>query len=88
MLPPIVQIAAKVTVGCDDGRTGRARFGYYHKHTGTGRGRGKMSDGDEIVFWAGDQLPSYFLNLKKSRFDELILCAKEALEHSGDLKVK
>jgi hypothetical protein len=80
--------AAKANVSCDDGRTGRARFAYYHKHTGTGRGKGKMSDGEEVVFWAGDKLPSYFLNLQESRFDALILCAKAALEHSGDLNVK
>jgi len=33
-------------------------------------------------------MASYFMNVQESRFNELITCAKEALEHSGDLKVK
>ncbi len=79
---------ARVKASCDDGRTARATFAYYHKQTGTGRGKGKMSDGNEVVFWAGNRMASYFMNVQESRFNELINCAKEALEHSGDLKVK
>ncbi len=71
---------AKVQTNCDDGRTGRATFSYYHKNTGTGRGKGRMSDGGQIVFWAGDRLWSYFRNVSESRSDALITCAMKALD--------
>lgn len=74
---------AKVQTTCDDGRTGRATFSYFHENTGTGRGKGRMSDGGRIVFWAGDRLWSYFRNISESRPDELITCAMKALEAPG-----
>ncbi len=77
---------AKVQTTCNDGRTGRATFSYFHKGTGTGRGKGKMSDDGKIVFWAGDQLISYFSNLQQSKFDELIVCAIRALENTDSIK--
>lgn len=75
---------AKVEAKCDDGRTAKATFAYFHQKTGTGRGKGRMSDGGKIVFWAGDQLWTYFRNLEESRPDELIACAINALDQSKE----
>ncbi len=70
---------AKVNARCDDGRSGRATFTYYHKATGTGRGKGRMSDGERIIFWAGDRLFSYFENPRASEPNQLIACGINAL---------
>ncbi len=74
---------ARVEAQCDDGRRARATFTYMHKQTGTGRGKGRMSNGDKIVFWAGNRMLNYFQDVQKSRFDELVVCAMDALKHSS-----
>lgn len=73
---------AKVRTTCTDGRSGRATFFYYDKKTGTGRGKGRMSDGKQIVFWAGDNLMDYFKKEQAREFSELVSCGIDALENA------
>ncbi|MBO9477506.1 hypothetical protein J7382_08180 [Shimia sp. R11_0] len=74
---------AKVKATCNDGRRARATFTYYHKQTGTGRGKGRMSNGNKIVFWAGNRMLNYFENIQESRMDEFVTCAMGALQHDA-----
>ncbi|MEM8653157.1 MAG: hypothetical protein AAGF36_00310 [Pseudomonadota bacterium] len=73
----------RVKATCEDGRSARATFSYFHERTGTGRGKGRMSDGEEVIFWAGDRLFSYFQNPRASEPNKLVVCGKNALEGAG-----
>lgn len=76
---------ARVETECSDGRKGSAVFDYFEPKSGTGRGAGKMSDGAQIVFWAGENLKAYFESGDGSGFSELERCVLDALDAGGTL---
>lgn len=70
---------ALVETECSDGRTGSAVFDYFDLKSGTGRGAGEMSDGAQIIFWAGENLKAYFESEEGAGVSEFERCASDAL---------
>ncbi|WP_298840521.1 hypothetical protein [uncultured Roseobacter sp.] len=71
--------AGKAKFACEDGKSGRATYTYFHRSSGTAVGKGRIQSGERVRFWAGHQYLAYVLADKKQT-DAMISCVKAAAD--------